>query len=242
MVALGCCALGAGPVAAQVEHYAMLGIIGTERVGANLAIEDHKRFVEGHYFTAAERVDRPLQGEVVGENVTLTQSDGGRFTLHFETTDASAARPLDFYTSTALVGEFVRGDVRWPVRLGFDNVGGAQGAERYQDVTSASAEQFEAMVARFLDAVQAGHAGEAARAVDYPLRVNGARPMVLRNRAQFVACWRVIFSPCYRAQLAQGVPHEMFVRNGAAMVANGAAWFGAKGAKVLNVGSCRARP
>jgi len=232
-------ALCAAPAMAdEVEHYALLGTLGPDRVGANLAIRDHKVFVAGHYFTAAARVDIPLSGEISGENVTLTQGDGARFELHFETGDASAKHPLDFYTSTALVGQYVRGDMRLPVRLGFDHVGGPQGDERYQDATTASPAAFEALVARFLDGAQAGDRAKAAGAVHYPLRVNAARRMVLRNRAQFTRRWAKIFTPCYLATLKEAVPHEMFVRNGAAMVANGAAWFTAKGASSLNPGRC----
>lgn len=40
--------------------------------------------------------------------------------------------------------------------------------------------------------------------------------------------------PRRREVLRQAIPHEMFKRDGVAMVANGAVWFDAKGAKVLN--------
>jgi hypothetical protein len=40
--------------------------------------------------------------------------------------------------------------------------------------------------------------------------------------------------PRRREVLRQAIPHEMFKRDGVAMVANRAVWFDAKGAKVLN--------
>jgi hypothetical protein len=40
--------------------------------------------------------------------------------------------------------------------------------------------------------------------------------------------------PRRREVLRQAIPYEMFKRDGVAMVANGAVWFDAKGAKVLN--------
>ena len=112
---------------------------------------------------------------------------------------------------------------------------GAPNGDLYADVTSAGDAAFEAMVKTFLADVLAGNKAGAAARVSYPLAVNGgAHPMTAKSAAQFTANWDRIFTPALLAQLRTAVPHEMFVHESRAMVANGAAWFDAKGATSIN--------
>ena len=74
----------------------------------------------------------------------------------------------------------------------------------------------------------------AANLVSYPLRVNGRRTADIRTTAALLANWDRIFTPALKLRLRQAIPHEMFVRNGLAMVADGAVWFNGKGAAVVN--------
>lgn len=216
----------------------LAGQVGPYRIGVNLTIQDRHILVAGHYYYARKPIDIPLSGDVTGETVTLREPGGGIFRLHFETSDKSAPHPLDFGTSTALVGTWSGNGRVFPVRLAFDFSGGPQGSSRYQDITREPAALFETRVRRFVHGVTTGNRTETASAVSYPLRVNGAKPLLVRNRTQLLALWARIFPPCYVDALRSAVPHEMFVRNGSAMVANGAAWFGARGATTLNVPDC----
>ena len=227
-------------IAAAVTEQMLIGQVGPYGVGVHLTIRGSNIVLAGHYYYAKKPIDIPLTGLVTGESVMLREPGGGVFNLHFETSDRTARRPLDFGTSTALVGSWSGSGRVFPVRLRFDFSGGAQGISRYQGITDEPAELFEARVRRFLRGATTGDRAEAASAVSYPLRVSGARPMIVRNRVQLLDNWTRIFTPCYTAVLRTAVPHEMFVRNGSAMVANGAAWFASKGASVLNVSGCPA--
>jgi hypothetical protein len=139
-------------------------------------------------------------------------------------------------TSVGAAGTWTQGGQVLPVKLSMDSAyAGAPSGHPYADVTSASDTVFEAQVKRFLDAVLAGNKPAAAALVSYPLAANGgAHPMSVKSATQLAANWDQIFTPALLAQLRTAVPHEMFVRNGQAMVAGGAAWFDAKGAAAIN--------
>ena len=70
----------------------------------------------------------------------------------------------------------------------------------------------------------------------FPLRVNVApgKPLLVRNAAQLAAQWDRIFSPAWLKQAAQAMPHDLNVIRGQAMLGNGLAFFGDKGAEVIN--------
>ncbi len=228
------------PAFAQaIDQIGLTGSVGPYRVGAHFTVRDHRVFVAGHYFYARRPVDIPLSGNVAAETITLHGADGATFDLHFRTNDRTATRPLSFYTSTALVGTWTDGKKTLPARLDIALVGGPQGADRYADVTKEPAPQFEARVQRFLHDVVQGDRADAASAVSFPLTVLATRTYRIRNSAQLRAAWPSIFTPCFVNALKQAVPHEMFVRNGQAMVSDGAAWFDAKGATSLNVPKCK---
>lgn len=107
-------------------------------------------------------------------------------------------------------------------------------ARWYADVTNDSDAAFEARARRFVEAVIRGDRAGAAGAVSYPLRVNARHTRSIRNRAALLAAWNSIFTSAVLANLRDAMPHEMFVRNGQAMVANGTVWFDGKGASVVN--------
>ncbi len=224
--------------AGTVVHYQMIGTIGPYQVGANLTVGDHDAITAAHYFYASKPVDIPLTGKIVDETIQLQEPGGGVFDLQFESGDKAAARPLTFSTSTALTGTWTGNGHHFPVRLNFDAVGGQQGADRYKDVTDVAAPVFEAMVQRFLHGAIAGDRAKTTSAVSFPLRLNGANGSAVHDRAQLEARWPQVFTPCMIATLKAAIPHEMFVRNGEAMVANGAVWFGRRGATSLNVPTC----
>ncbi|MBB2200799.1 hypothetical protein [Gluconacetobacter tumulisoli] len=222
-----------------VHYYELLGSVGPCRVGVNLAVRDHRDLVAAHYFYARTLVDIPLAGGIAGEHVTLREAGGGLFDLHFETNDGTAQHPLDVQTSTGLVGTWSGKGRVLPVRLEFDTIDGRQGADRYRDVTDAPAPVFEALVRRFLHGAITGNRPETVAAVSFPLTIHAAKTYVVPDRAQLLARWPRIFTSCFIAALRTAVPHEMFVRNGSAMVSNGAAWFDARGAFSLNLPDCR---
>ena len=223
----------------DVTDQALIGFIGPYRVGMHLTVQNQKTLLAGHYFYAPRPIDIPLKVGAIGEEITLREVGGGVFRLHLETNGKTVTHPLDFSTSTSLVGRWTKGTRTLPVRLDFDFSGAPQGSFRYRGITSEPPAAFEARVQRFLHGATADNRAEAASAVSYPLKVNGTKPLLVRDRADLFHQWRRIFTSCYVASLKTAVPHEMFVRGVSAMVANGAAWFDAKGATTLNLADCR---
>jgi hypothetical protein len=226
----------AGDPPKGMTTYELQGKVGPYPVGASITVEDHVRFVEGHYFYASKLADIPLTGKVDGETVTFEEPGGGVFRLHLVTNSATKQRPLTFYTSTGLQGTWAQGGKTLPVTLGFGGVydGGAP-TRWYADVTDEPDAAFEARVRKFRTAVLAGDKAGAAAAVSYPLRVNGAhRPTMIRNKADLIAHWNTIFTPAFNTRLRDTLAHEMFVHNGNAMLGDGLVWFDAKGASAIN--------
>lgn len=216
------------------------GTIGSYRIGMTLAVQGHRDVVGGHYFYASKLTDIPLSGGSQGDQIVLREPGGGTFRLQLRD-KGRVPTPYDIDHATELVGTWTSGTKTLPVRLGLGTVHAAGGAGDPTAGGSSSA-PYEAVARRFLHGVLSGDRAEAASAVHYPLRVNAAHGhQMIANRAQLLARWSSLFTPGYVAALRQGVPHDMFVRNGQAMVGNGAAWFDERGAVALNIDN-RATP
>jgi len=213
----------------------MEGKVGAYPIGMQLTVRDHVQLVSGHYFYAKRLTDIPLTGHMDGQTLTLREPGGGAFRLHLVSNDSARGQTLTFYNSTGLAGTWTQGARTLPVTIGFSTShAGPPRARHYGDITDEPDAAFEARAGQFLTAVVRGDRAAAASAVSYPLRINGARPRTIRDRAQLLAQWDAIFSPALIAALRKAVPHEMFVRQGMAMVEDGTVWFDAKGAKVIN--------
>jgi hypothetical protein len=220
-------AIGGAAQAQDVQTWSLSGTVGTHAVGVELTITNNNLFHGGHYFYDNQLKDIPLTGSETGATLTLKEPGGGVFHLMLQ-------GGADFGTAKMLTGVWTEGATTLPVKLSLDSASVGVGTHLYADVTHDSDAVFEARVRKFLSAVLAGNKAEAASAVAYPLAVNGAHPLTVKTPAQLEADWSQVFTPALIAQLKTAVPHDMFVHNGQAMVANGAAWFGAKGATALN--------
>ena len=244
--------LALSPVAAQpprpsapeaassaAETWTMNGTVGRYPVGLSLSLTAGGTIVRGHYFYTRHLADIPLEGTTDGASLSLTEPDGGRFDLRLTAASAASrdtAEPLTFSTATGLAGTWRKGSTSLPVVLSFESMStGVPAAARYSDVTDEADAAFEARARRFLRGVIDNDRTMAAAAVSYPLRVNGPRRRTIRDRKALLAQWNQLFTPAYVATLRTAVPHDMFVRNGLAMVAGGALWFDARGAAVLNL-------
>jgi hypothetical protein len=218
-----------------LSTFGVSGKVGTYPVGMQLTVRDHRQFVSGHYFYAKTLTDIPLTGGVDGETLTLKEPGGGTFRLHLVSNDSARGQTLTFYNSTGLAGTWTQNAKTLPVTLGFSTAYDGGPRERhYGEITEQSDAVFEARAGQFLRAATRGDRAAAADAVSYPLRVNGAPAKTIRNKAELLAQWNSVFSPALVAALREAVPHEMFVRQGMAMVGDGVVWFDDKGAKVIN--------
>jgi hypothetical protein len=239
-MAAGAAVIGlVGPAAAQpadLQTYELTGTVGTHPIGMSLTIKGPTQFDVGHYFYVSQLKNIPLTGSESGPIFTLMESGGGLFKLKLQGNGGAGGDGSSMATSVGATGTWTQGSQTLLVKLSMDSAyDGAPSGHLYADVTSASDAAFEARVKGFLDAVLAGNKPAAAALVSYPLTVNGgAHPMSIKSAAQLTANWDRIFTPALLAQLRTAVPHEMFVHESQAMVAGGAAWFGAKGATTLN--------
>lgn len=237
ILALVAAALLAGRAAAEptLETFHLEGTIGPYAVGAAITVKDGTAVDGGHYFYDSQLKDIPLTGAVAGRTVTLSAPGGEAFRLTFQGNGGEGGDGSSFATSVALVGTWTWGGRTLPVKLDTDFVTqGAPDGHMYADVTGESDAAFEARVAKFLKAALAGDRRTAASLVSYPLAVNGAHALKIRSAAQLAAHWDAIFTPALLAKLKGATPHDMFVRNGQAMVADGAVWFDARGAAAIN--------
>lgn len=222
--------------ALDTETWELFGTLGAIRIGARLTLRDDGAFLGGHYFYVKYLKDIALSGHVDGPDVTLAGADGGTFHLRLVGARPDS-QPLNFGDATGLRGSWTSGATALPVTLAFDyDQLGVPAPRVYDAVTAEPDAAFEARVRRFLAGALAGDRSAVAAAVSYPLTVNrdGGKPITVKTRESLLAQWNAIFTPAYVASLKDAVPHDLFVRNGMAMLAGGAAWFDDKGAAVLN--------
>lgn len=225
----------------EARRLTLSGTLGGTVIGMSFALRGRDEIVSGHYYRGRNPVDIPLTITRRGDDIIMHDPGGGTFHLRLHGHDDSAP-PFDFWNSIGLRGTYVEGNQQRPVRLGFESiVPGEAGGRWYRDVTERPDADYEAVVRRFLEAAIAGDRRAATGAVSFPLRVNGPCPRSVPNRARLLEQWDAIFTPAYVARLRTAIPHEMFVRQGLAMVAHGAVWFDADGAVVLNFVGCPVR-
>jgi hypothetical protein len=215
----------------------LAGMVGHNRVGMTLDLKGESGISGGHYFYVHYLKDIPLTGSIQGGEVTLNAADGGTFQLHFKGNGSEGGKPLNFFNSVGLEGTWKKGPQKLPVTLDF--TGRAQGVaagQRYESITTESVAAFEAKVQGFWRSVLAGQKSTAALYVSFPLRINqGGKSRTISSAQELVAQWSRIFTKAYLTALRSAVPHDMFTRNGQAMLGDGLAWFDAKGAVALNL-------
>jgi len=215
------------------------GTLGAQRIGLTLAVRQGKVIPKSHYFYAKYLKDIPLSGRADRE-ISLQEPGGGTFALRFRGNGSNGSAPLNFDNSVGLEGRWTGKDGKsFPVML--SNVsdpgqGALPGTRWYRDVTDKSDAAFEAQVQGFYKAVLAGDRAGAARYVSFPLRVNVApgKPLMVKDGAQLAAQWERIFSPAWLQLAAQAMPHDLSVIRSQAMLGSGLAFFGDRGAEVVN--------
>lgn len=231
----------AGIVHAQatVNRVTFAGMVGQSRIGMALVINAAGTVIGGHYFYVKDLKDIPLKIGTQGSGIILFEPEGGQFALRFKGNGSTAGKPLNFENSAGLEGRWMKNDSSYPVSLQMeDSFRGPANARWYQDVTSESDAAFEARVQNFYQAVLAGDRVSAARYVDFPLRINyNGKSRTIKDAAMLSQEWSQIFTTACVNAFRDAVPHDMFVRNGQAMLGNGIAWIGSKGVEAINVPS-----
>ncbi len=225
---------------ADEEVYKLLGHLGSARIGMTLDIKDGTVEPGSHYFYAAHLKDIPLTGAATaagsGEIIaTLHEPGGPIITLRYRD---KGGHPAEFlYTSNDLSGAWTFDGETLPVTLSQTEAFTGPLPERvYAEVTDESDEKFEARVQGFRNAVLSNDRIAAATYVDFPLEVNSSpgHTIMINTSRELEAEWSAVFSKAWIKAAADAIPHDLFVRDGMAMLGNGIAWFGAKGVKVVN--------
>ena len=217
------------------------GNLGDARIGLTVKREGNK-IVGGHYFYQKFLRDIPITGSTENSHITLAESGGGTFHLHFVGNGSEKGQPLDFDNSVGMEGTWTdaTGKKTYIVSLRGTTIGDrADEGHRYRDVTNESDAAFEGRVQSLVRAVLRNDKAAAARLISYPLRVNGPgqQHRAFRNSADVLAAWNLLFTPAMLAKLQVALPHDMFVHESMAMIGDGEAWFDAKGLAVLNLPS-----
>lgn len=222
---------------ATVNWVTFTGKVGQSRIGMTLLINTAGSVVGGHYFYAKYLKDIPLKAGTQGSGIILFEPEGGQFALRFKGNGSETGKPLNFENSVGMEGRWMKNDSSYPVKLQMQQSSeGPANARWYQDVTSESDAAFEARVQNFYKAVLVGDRATAARYVDFPLRINhNGKSRMVNTAALLSAQWDQIFTPACVDAFKDAMPHDMFVRNGQAMLGDGVAWFGSKGAQAINV-------
>jgi hypothetical protein len=221
----------------QVNRVTFTGKAGQSRIGMTLLVNAAGSVTGGHYFYATDLKDIPLKAGTQGSGIILFAPEGGQFALRFKGNGSETGKPLNFENSVGMEGRWMKNDSSYPVKLKMEQSWeGLAHTRWYQDVTSERDQAFEARVQGFYKAVLAGDRATAAQNVDFPLRVNhNGKSRMVKTATQLSAQWAEIFTPTCVVAFRDAMPHDMFVRNGQAMLGDGIAWFGAKGAQVINV-------
>lgn len=223
--------------AARIKRVSYTGSVGQSRIGLTLLVNSAGVITGGHYFYAKDLKDIPLTAGTQSTGIVLFEPEGGQFALRFKGNGSEGGKPLDFHNTVGMEGRWMKNDSSYPVVLRMQqSFEGLANARWYEGVTSESDAAFEAKVQCFYKAVLAGDRATAVRYIDFPLRVNqNGKGRIFRTAAEVSAQWNQIFTPACIDAFRQAMPHDMFVRNGQAMLGDGVAWFGAKGAQVINI-------
>ena len=224
-----------GQAANLLDSMVMLGTIGSYPVGLNYTTRNHTELMAAHYFYASQLKNIALTGKVNGEAVDLQGADGSTFHLHFIGNGSNGKNPLTFYNSTSMAGTWMMGTKSLPVTFSGGYSTANPGQRIYTDVTGKSDTEFEEIVQAARSAIIMGDRNKTAKYLAFPLRVNlKSGHITIGNAAQLQMQWSRVFPPALIEKLKSDVPHEMFVRNGEAMLGDGELWFADQGLVSVN--------
>lgn len=196
--------------------------------------------VDGVYFYANQLRDIRLRGKVIdGRQIVLDELDGaGNATARFSGTFPERD-PGTRYGDSPLECDVIAGTWRkaddakgtgLPVYLYSESSTAGSLRHRYGVIGAADDEVVNRNAQAFWKAVNAGDRKTAASLVRFPIdvQIDGRRKR-LGGAADLLAVYDKVFTPAFRADIAEGLPRNMFVRDQGAMLGSGQVWFGASG-------------
>jgi hypothetical protein len=117
-----------------------------------------------------------------------------------------------------------------PVYLSSESITIGALNHRYEPAGAQDDELVHRNALRFWDAVKRGNKNVVAASVVFPIKVQiaGGRKTI-GNAAQLLVHYDAVFTPSFRAAIAQAMPRNMFVRDQGIMLGNGSVWFNPEG-------------
>ncbi|GBR13067.1 hypothetical protein [Gluconobacter frateurii] len=208
------------------------GVVGDAPIGMTLSLSEDKVRKGSHYYYRKYLKDIPLTGTIDTE-LRFVEPGGGVFLLHYVD---NKLVPVTAENSTGLIGTWSGNGHTVPVKLVSVDSSSYRVGHRYEDVTNKDDSQFEEPIKKFYDAVINGRPSDAVQFVAFPLRVNvGARKFIMINSAsELQQRWNIVFPPAWLEALKKFSPHDLFTRNGQAMIGAGLAYFGDDGLEIVN--------
>jgi hypothetical protein len=213
--------------------FIVLGGEASERTLIRLVLAvDGAPYPHGWYFTSPTFNDHPLEGRWTEDGFMLTAKNKARFILRYsrEHSSAKPGQPLSLEVITTLNGSWSQPSGQRPLTLKIEFARGPLFEGRWYDFGASDA-AIEKTARAFLHAVAGNDPQTAARYVDYSLATRiAAKPVKVRTQQEFLNHYKQIFPGSAAAKAAIAVPHDMFSRDGLAMVLDGEVWFSQKGA------------
>lgn len=224
------------------------GVIGSN-LRARMTLQLNGDRLSGVYFYASQLKDIRLSGRLIGsERVELDELDEsgqpsarfeGQFISNKSDHDGDDDDITDFHAADGcerLQGTWKKAGTAetLPFSLTMQAGIGAELGHRYDGAGVKDDEVIHRAAAQFHRAVIAGDKAKAADLVRFPLSVNGAKRVTLKDRKEFLAQYDAIFAPSFVNAIKEALPRNMFVRFDGIMLGHGEVWFGADG-KVITL-------
>jgi|SoiMethySBSTD1v2_1073268.scaffolds.fasta_scaffold33162_6 hypothetical protein len=99
---------------------------------------------------------------------------------------------------------------------------------------SGTFDEYLALFTKLRDAVSRADRSAVVKLVNYPLRVNGKKPLVLQNAASLTKSYEKVFTVTVQEKIRKAEPAAVFCRDGRAMLGDGIIWATATGVAILN--------
>ena len=99
---------------------------------------------------------------------------------------------------------------------------------------SGTFDEYLALFTKLRDAVSRADRSAVVKLVNYPLRVNGKKPLVLQNAASLTKSYEKVFTVTAQEKIRKAEPAAVFCRDGRAMLGDDIIWATTTGVAILN--------
>lgn len=196
------------------------------------------RSAQGKYFYAGHwrdiRLDGTLQddGSLLLDEIDATGKVVARFDVNLPEIDPRHRLGNETEPCGTIVGTWGRlaDEKRVPVYLAMSGVYEGELSNRYRAAGAQDDSVVDRAAEKFWLAVKDNQREAVASCIRYPIGVTlDGKSRKIKDRADLLANYGLIFSPGYREAILQGMPHGMFARDTGVMLGDGEVWFDGTG-------------